>query len=62
MCLDFPTAPSAKIVENSDPRGAAAADALQMRRKNAQGFQSSVLGGVTDTAQPSLARQLLGAG
>lgn len=62
MCLDMPSPKAANIVESGDPAAAAAADAVQFRRKNAQGYSASMMGGVTDTAQPSLARQLLGAG
>lgn len=51
-----------RVVERADPRAAAAADALAVRRKSAQGYSSSILGGMNDSSQPSLARQMLGMG
>lgn len=61
MCL-VPDAPQSKVVESTDARAAAAADAVAQNRKSAQGFSSSIFGGMNQGAQPSVARQMLGMG
>lgn len=59
MCLSPPSPPPAI---NTDPgrRSSAAADALLRERRQAQGFQSTILGGLgTGDPSGSLARQML---
>jgi hypothetical protein len=63
MCIvGTPSAPKAQIVDPTDRTAAAAADALARRRGKAQGYSSSLLGGLNASDQPSLARQVLGLG
>lgn len=60
MCLGADM-PQAKVVESSDARAVAAADAAAMARRGAQGYTASIFGGA-NPSQPSLARQMLGLG
>ncbi len=64
MCL-MPSPPKQQIVDPSDRAAAAAADAVAQRRRTAQGYTASLLGGVAGLDggdQPSVARQTLGLG
>lgn len=60
MCL-VPDPPKPQMVDSTDARAAQAADAVASRRRNAQGYTASILGGASDTG-PSIARQVLGMG
>lgn len=62
MCLVNP--PKPVVVDDSDRRAQAAADAAMMARKNAFGFGATMLSPLSATGsgggpQPSLARQVL---
>lgn len=58
MCIT-PKQPKPTIVENTNAGAQAAADAAVNARRSATGFQSSILGGLTDPTAPTLGRQLL---
>jgi hypothetical protein len=61
MCFSAPT-PQPTVIDTGSRTSSAAADALVARRKDAQGF-STTLGNGAPATQPTLGRQLLlGAG
>jgi len=59
MCLT-PKAPKPQIVESTDPRASAAANAQVAARRSAFGYDSTIQGGaLTQAATPSLSTQVL---
>ncbi len=59
MCFGGISQPKPAIVDPANRAANAAADAVVARRKNAQGFASSLGGGLNLADQPSIGRQLL---
>lgn len=51
--------PKPAMVEQNDPRAAAAADALMRQRRGAAGYQSTIMGGLDSSQAPTLAKSFL---
>lgn len=58
MCFSQ-KAPAPVMVDPGNRASSAAADAIALRRKDAQGFASTLGGGTNASDRPSIGRQLL---